>query len=67
MAMWLRTGWRVGQITEQEPAKVAELISLTVTLKDNSLVCNQIMLVTLQQDFDIRSEFAGEVKVGTHL
>jgi len=46
--------------------KVAELISpvkYTGSLQDNSLVCNEIMLVTLQQDFDLRSEFAGEVRL----
>lgn len=39
----------------------------TVPLQDNSFVCNEITLATLQQDFDIRSEFAGEVRLSSLL
>jgi hypothetical protein len=51
---------------EQESAKVTELISLTkytVSQQDNSFVCKEITFVTPQQGFDLRSEFAGEIRL----
>jgi hypothetical protein len=63
----LRTGWMVEYITEEESAEVDELLSLTkyeyTVSQDNSLVRNEIMLVALHHDFDLRSELTGEVRL----